>query len=162
MVSTNVSKSVILDLVESVRFKLQCCKHVLCGKKKLLELDGSGRPRSNCTDLVSTCGQRCSKVLPCKVHVCRDLCHLGPCPPCWVPVEQKCWCGFSSRSVACHVSQGNPFVQEGTEGLFLCTKKGGQKKSCGRHRCNNRCCPATNGSSLQDTIDRDPHDCIPA
>ncbi|KAG6549717.1 hypothetical protein Mapa_008697 [Marchantia paleacea] len=137
---------------------LQTCP---CGKKKLQELVGTGRPRIKCTDPVPTCGQGCCKVLPCKVHVCRDLCHSGPCPPCRVPVEQKCRCGSSSRSVACHVSQGNPFVGEETEGLFLCERKCGQKKSCGRHRCNNRCCPSTtNGASLQDTSDRDPHDCF--
>ncbi|OAE24770.1 hypothetical protein AXG93_48s1180 [Marchantia polymorpha subsp. ruderalis] len=33
---------------------LQTCP---CGKKKLLELVGSGRPRINCTDPVPTCGQ---------------------------------------------------------------------------------------------------------
>ncbi|CAM6104714.1 unnamed protein product [Calypogeia fissa] len=139
--------------------KLETCP---CGKKKLQELVANGRGRKSCLDAVPTCSQGCGKLLPCALHLCRDLCHAGPCPPCKVPVEQKCRCGSTSRSVACYVSQGAEVVGDENVGVFLCEKKCGQKKSCGRHRCNNRCCPAVGDGNHrpQDEQEHGPHECL--
>lgn len=121
-----------------------------CGKEPLSYLLGSKMERQSCTDPIPTCNQACGKFLPCKKHLCTTLCHTGPCPLCEVLVEQKCRCGASSRTAACFVAlKGEGVVQKGgmsVEGdvngiedeLFLCDRKCGKKKSCGRHRCNDR------------------------
>ncbi|KAJ7529325.1 hypothetical protein O6H91_15G044900 [Diphasiastrum complanatum] len=125
-------------------FKVQTCS---CGKRPLKDLSGNGTARKSCLDPVPTCGQICGKLLACKKHYCQDICHTGPCPSCTVSVEQKCRCGSTSRTVPCHVAlsseQGAAALSEllqDNEGLFLCDRKCGKKKNCGRHRCNNRCC----------------------
>lgn len=122
-----------------------------CGKKELTDLLDSSRQRQSCTDPIPTCQQSCEKRLPCDKHFCRNLCHLGPCPPCEVLVEQKCQCGASSRTVPCCMTVKPEVINiqqkgkdqdediEMDEGyMFLCDRKCGKKKSCGRHRCNDR------------------------
>ncbi len=113
-----------------------------CGKKTVAELLGPGVSRCNCTDPVPTCLEACGKLLPCQKHFCQKLCHTGPCPPCEIPVEQKCRCGASARTVACHIAvhKGNDEdkLEDSDKVLFLCDRKCGKKKSCGRHRCSER------------------------
>ncbi len=113
-----------------------------CGKKTVAELLGPGVSRDNCTDPVPTCLEACGKLLPCQKHFCQKLCHTGPCPPCEIPVEQKCRCGASARTVACHIAvrKGNDEdkLEDSDKVLFLCDRKCGKKKNCGRHRCSER------------------------
>jgi hypothetical protein len=57
-------------------------------------------------------------------------------------VEQKCRCGASARTVACHIAvrKGNDEdkLEDSDKVLFLCDRKCGKKKNCGRHRCSER------------------------
>ncbi|EPS69523.1 hypothetical protein M569_05241 [Genlisea aurea] len=118
-----------------------CC----CGKTPLKE------DRKSCLDPIPTCSQNCGKILPCGFHCCSEKCHSGDCPPCHVLVTQKCRCGSASRTVECFRT-----VSE-TE-KFTCDKPCGQKKSCGRHRCSDRCCPLSHPSNSS-SLDWDPHLC---
>ncbi|GJP29329.1 hypothetical protein CLOM_g16455 [Closterium sp. NIES-68] len=76
-----------------------------CGKQPitaLLQKAGQAKGRTSCLDPIPTCGAGCGKLLPCGLHVCASLCHVGECPPCERPVEQQCACGESVRTVPCH------------------------------------------------------------
>ncbi|XP_020090548.1 NF-X1-type zinc finger protein NFXL1 [Ananas comosus] len=118
-----------------------------CGKTRLQ------KERESCLDPIPTCSGVCGKVLPCGVHLCKETCHEGHCPPCLVLVEQKCRCGSSSRTVEC-----SRVSEEKEE--FLCLKPCGRKKSCGRHRCTERCCPLSTPYGRIEAGDGwDPHLC---
>lgn len=132
-----------------------------CGKKNLKDIQAVGVERQTCLDPIPTCQQTCGKILPCKMHSCKSLCHTGPCPACEVPVEQKCRCGASRQQAACYLTLKDDTTKE--DDLFLCDRKCGQMRSCGRHRCNDRCCRAANikpGSHLYGPATRDPHLCM--
>ncbi|KAK9078775.1 hypothetical protein SSX86_002833 [Deinandra increscens subsp. villosa] len=118
-----------------------------CGKSGLQE------NRISCMDPIPTCSQICERTLPCGLHGCKETCHPGPCAPCRVMVTQKCRCGSTSRSVECFNTT------TGTD-TFTCDKPCGRKKSCGRHRCSDKCCPLSNSSnSATRGLDLDPHLC---
>lgn len=109
-----------------------------CGKKSLSQL-GAGQ-RRECTDPIPTCGQVCGRPLRCG-HFCQDKCHTGECSAkCPAKVRQSCRCGGESRTVPCHVANGSG-------GVFVCARPCGHKKSCGRHRCSEVCCPGAVGHS---------------
>ncbi|KAL5545220.1 hypothetical protein UlMin_009004 [Ulmus minor] len=114
-----------------------------CGKTMLQE------ERQSCLDPIPTCSERCRKPLRCGEHYCEELCHAGDCPPCLVIVTQKCRCASGSRVVECYKTMENNFT---------CDKPCGRKKSCGRHRCSERCCPLSNSSTAY-SGDWDPHLC---
>lgn len=118
-----------------------CC----CGKTSLKD------NRKSCMDPIPTCSEMCEKILPCGVHRCKETCHSGICAPCLMLVTQKCRCGSTSRTVECHKTQSE-------NENFTCDKPCGKKKTCGRHRCSERCCPvsSSNNSSASDS---DPHLC---
>ncbi|CAI9753586.1 unnamed protein product [Fraxinus pennsylvanica] len=119
-----------------------CC----CGKTSLKE------GRQSCLDMIPTCPQICGKILPCGLHSCQDVCHSGVCPPCSVLISQKCRCWSTSQTVQCYKAvTGNA--------IFTCDKPCGRKKNCGRHRCNERCCPLSNSNSSP-SGDWDPHLCL--
>ncbi|KAF5734043.1 NF-X1-type zinc finger protein NFXL1 [Tripterygium wilfordii] len=122
------------------RVKL-CC----CGKTSLQE------ERQSCLDPIPTCSQICGKALPCGMHHCEEVCHAGDCPPCRILVTQNCRCGSTSRNVECHIT-----TKENEK--FACERSCGQKKSCGRHRCSERCCPLSNSYNHHSGI-WDPHFC---
>ncbi|XP_078159486.1 NF-X-like 1 [Carex rostrata] len=128
---------------ELVPTKIKTCH---CGNTQLKEL------RESCLDPIPTCSKVCAKALPCGTHFCKDTCHEGDCPPCLVKVVQRCRCGLSTRNVECYK------VSEAKE-VFLCPKPCGRKKNCGRHRCNESCCPLSQNSSQMDFIEWDPHQC---
>lgn len=100
-----------------------------CGKTTLKK-----DHRKNCLDPIPTCQGTCGKLLPCGMHQCQEKCHSEPCPPCCELVTQKCCCGSTSRNVECYKST---MAHE----KFVCNKPCGHKKTCGRHRCSERCCP---------------------
>lgn len=122
-------------------------KTCYCGKTNLQEDE-----RKSCLDPIPACSQVCGKSLTCKIHSCKDKCHAGDCPPCMVTVTQKCRCGVTSRTIECYQT---------VEESFTCDKPCGRKKNCGRHRCNERCCPLSNPSSSSSSFiaDWDPHFC---
>ncbi|KAK1432647.1 hypothetical protein QVD17_09545 [Tagetes erecta] len=116
-----------------------------CGKSSLQE------ERHTCLDPIPTCSQTCDKTLPCGLHGCKETCHPGSCAPCQVMVTQKCRCGSTSRSVEC-------FKTTMETNTFTCDKPCGRKKSCGRHRCSDKCCPLSNSNGPA-TQGLDPHLC---
>ena len=115
-----------------------------CGKT-ILE-----KERQSCLDPIPTCSQICQKPLPCGKHYCEQVCHAGDCPPCLVKVTQKCRCTSSSRTVECYKTTSDE--------KFTCDRACGRKKSCGRHRCSERCCPLSTSSNTY-SGDWDPHFC---
>ncbi|KAH7529227.1 hypothetical protein FEM48_Zijuj05G0162300 [Ziziphus jujuba var. spinosa] len=115
-----------------------------CGKTMLRE------ERKSCLDPIPTCSQKCGRSLPCGMHHCEEVCHDGDCPPCLIKVTQKCRCSSTSRTVECYRTT--------TGDKFTCDKPCGWKKSCGRHRCSERCCPLSNSSNIV-SGDWDPHFC---
>ncbi|XP_051147620.1 NF-X1-type zinc finger protein NFXL1 [Andrographis paniculata] len=121
-----------------------CC----CGKTRLSD---ENERRQTCLDPIPTCSQICGKILPCRLHSCPNVCHSGPCPTCHIPVTQKCRCGSSSRTVEC-------FKTTSEDDKYACDKPCGRKKTCGRHRCSERCCPLSNPSNRL-PVDWDPHQC---
>ncbi|KAH8549344.1 hypothetical protein BGW37DRAFT_535178 [Umbelopsis sp. PMI_123] len=94
--------------------------------------DGS---RTSCTDPIPICNKVCFKPLPCG-HNCRQVCHLGNCPPCRETVNVSCRCGSSKFEKICHTVVG----AAGGE-LPLCDRICGSWKNCGRHHCATKCCP---------------------
>ncbi|SJX64040.1 related to Shuttle craft protein [Sporisorium reilianum f. sp. reilianum] len=93
--------------------------------------------RTSCQDPIPTCGSICSKMSKCG-HPCPSPCHLGPCPPCQVPVSTPCRCGETKQSRTCHERQ-----QEELEGgqEVLCATVCQSLRHCGKHQCNRQCCP---------------------
>lgn len=93
--------------------------------------------RSSCQDPIPTCNNICSKVSICG-HPCPSVCHLGPCPPCQVPVSTPCRCGETKQTRTCHQRQ-----QEELEGRqeVLCATVCQSLRHCGKHQCNRQCCP---------------------
>ncbi|KAI3976464.1 hypothetical protein MKX01_008322 [Papaver californicum] len=116
-----------------------------CGKTRLQ------KERESCLSPIPTCSNTCDKTLPCQIHRCKEMCHVGDCSPCVVTVNQKCRCGSSSRFAECYKTMKE-------KDTFTCEKPCGRKKNCGRHRCSERCCPLSNSNSRY-SGDWDPHLC---
>ncbi|ODN04677.1 Protein shuttle craft [Orchesella cincta] len=94
------------------------------------------RTRVKCTDPIPTCRKICSRILPCgdtnDKHKCQLKCHLNKCPPCTLVSHLKCRCGSKILEVACK--------ELSTHEDFTCQKKCNKKRSCGKHKCNGKCC----------------------
>ncbi|XP_042483934.1 NF-X1-type zinc finger protein NFXL1-like [Macadamia integrifolia] len=120
-------------------------KTCYCGRTRIQN------ERLSCLDPIPTCCETCVMLLPCGIHQCKESCHAGDCPPCLVPVNQKCRCGSSSRTVECYRT-----VDE--KDKFVCDKPCGRKKTCGKHRCSERCCPLSDSNSQVVGL-WDPHLC---
>ena len=73
-------------------------------------------------------------------HFCPAGCHEGPCPRCEKSRLVRCLCGRGSTRVECQNLEGI--------GDFVCDKPCNKMKSCGRHRCNTRCCMVSLSLSL--------------
>uniref|UniRef100_A0A8C6UGD8 Nuclear transcription factor, X-box binding 1 n=1 Tax=Neogobius melanostomus TaxID=47308 RepID=A0A8C6UGD8_9GOBI len=113
-----------------------------CGQtplSKLLELGESERTR--CTDPIPSCGKTCSKPLVCGssdlIHLCEKLCHEGPCGPCSLTSSIQCRCGANVKEVPCAT------IFKEDQLVFTCERRCGKKLSCGRHKCRELCCVAT-------------------
>ncbi|XP_065182984.1 transcriptional repressor NF-X1-like [Sycon ciliatum] len=120
-----------------------------CGQKTLAELAGEGvseARRESCLDSIPTCGQVCNKALVCgpvdegNPHRCHMQCHDGPCRPCPSRSVRKCRCGKSTQKLPCKE------VLAGKE--VLCDRMCNAKRSCGRHRCSQRCCTDQNHTCM--------------
>jgi len=48
-----------------------------------------------------SCERQCQKRLSCGNHVCKEICHGGPCTPCAVKQTARCWCGKSDMELDC-------------------------------------------------------------
>lgn len=81
--------------------------------------------------LVSCIFCRCTSHVNCSTF----LGHVGPCPPCSIPLIIPCRCGSTTRAVQCHESTS------ASSSEILCDKPCTALRACGRHRCNRLCCP---------------------
>ena len=100
-----------------------------CGKTPLTEL--TTETRTNCTDPIPHCQEQCGKTLPCG-HADEQICHSGNCSACMNTVEIKCRCGRTTSKTICH---------QGTEEKPQCARTCKTLLNCGRHACDERCCP---------------------
>lgn len=148
-------------LSPSVITTCPCGKHSLQDIPKRRGTVAAGTPKSSeplrtsCTDPVPTCGEACGKLLACGEHRCKSRCHMGPCPRCEEPAEQRCVCGDSVRTAPCWqaalsssagAEKGNEGEASGTTGA---TSEGGtaaseagaldELLSGGPYRCDKKC-----------------------
>lgn len=85
-------------------------------------------------------------------HTCTEVCHEGDCPPCPLTTAVKCRCGHMDKELPCQNLTSNP---DDTKCEKKCTKVSLvsnrlfyvifykillQKRLCGKHKCNQRCC----------------------
>ncbi|XP_058732390.1 NF-X1-type zinc finger protein NFXL1-like [Vicia villosa] len=85
-----------------------------------------------------TCGQQCQKLLQCGRHHCQQICHIGPCDPCRVPMDASCFCSKKYEAILC----GDMAVKgeiKAEDGVFSCASTCGKKLSCGNHVCMETC-----------------------
>ncbi|KAG0363460.1 FKBP12-associated protein [Mortierella sp. AD032] len=128
-----------------------------CGSKSIDSLL-VGKSRTSCQDPIPVCGNTCNKFLNCD-HACQQKCHLGPCAPCKLTISVDCRCGSTHVSRICsemdlHSAIGN--------GVPTCSKPCRGLRSCGKHQCTTRCCPAkpqAKGSVKMDLISQEAHAC---
>lgn len=113
-----------------------------CGQtplSKLLELGES--ERTSCTDPIPSCGKTCNKPLACgsrdMIHLCEKLCHEGSCGPCSLTSSVQCRCGAKFKEVPCAT------IFKEDQLVFTCERRCNKKRSCGRHKCGELCCVAT-------------------
>ncbi|KYG50478.1 hypothetical protein M433DRAFT_139163 [Acidomyces richmondensis BFW] len=103
--------------------------HCPCSKTPLSEL--SQQPRRSCSDPVPSCSKPCGKILACG-HICDQVCHVGDCPTCMKTVEISCRCSRTTSKTVCHQGKEEP-----PQCMRICRTL----LSCGRHSCDERCCP---------------------
>ncbi|KAI8602060.1 hypothetical protein EDD21DRAFT_304250 [Dissophora ornata] len=107
-----------------------------CGSMAI-EILLKGKSRSSCTDPIPVCGGVCKKTLKCG-HRCMQKCHLGECAPCKMTVTVDCRCGSTRVQRVC--SDMGMYGDEPPRCDRICRNL----RACGKHECNNRCCPAKN------------------
>lgn len=108
-----------------------------CGKKNIT---------TRCSDRQSvlTCGQRCQKLLQCGRHRCQQICHLGPCHPCQVPINASCFCAQKMEVILCgEMAVKGEIRADG--GVFSCGSTCQKKLNCGNHICIETCHPGSCG-----------------
>jgi transcriptional repressor NF-X1 len=103
-------------------------KHCPCGKTLLQDMPNA--TRTTCEDHIPNCTKPCHKTLDCG-HPCEQLCHQGPCSPCFQRVSISCRCGRTTSTSICH---------QGTEEPPQCMRICRVSLNCGRHECGERCC----------------------
>jgi transcriptional repressor NF-X1 len=135
-----------------------------CGKIPLELL--TTKFRKSCLDEVITCPNTCEKNLKCGVHLCKEICHNGPCtqectqPVCFIifivshkkcfQVEIKCRCNFTTIIVPCNKRD----IEQ-----VHCNKVCKSLRTCGRHQCGLKCCPSSTQSDPQEIDSTGSHIC---
>ncbi|KAG0039624.1 FKBP12-associated protein [Podila clonocystis] len=109
-----------------------------CGSKTVDALL-DGKTRTSCLDPIPVCGNICQKVLGCG-HGCTKKCHQGKCGPCKDTILVDCRCGSTHVQRVC-----SEMLMHGNS-IPTCEKLCRGLRSCGKHQCTNRCCPAKNPS----------------
>ncbi|KAG0338902.1 FKBP12-associated protein [Podila horticola] len=109
-----------------------------CGSKTVDALL-DGKVRTSCLDPIPVCGNMCQKILDCG-HSCTKKCHRGKCRPCKEMVLVDCRCGST------HVQRVCSEMSTYGNSIPTCEKQCRGLRSCGKHQCTNRCCPAKNPS----------------
>ncbi|XP_021765040.1 NF-X1-type zinc finger protein NFXL1-like [Chenopodium quinoa] len=108
-----------------------------CGKKVIT---------TRCSERKSvyTCGEVCNKILECGRHHCYQICHVGPCEPCQVPIDSSCFCKKKSEVVICGELSLKGEIRP-DDGLYSCSSTCGKKLKCGNHVCAEICHPGPCG-----------------
>ncbi|KAJ9527059.1 hypothetical protein QJQ45_025235 [Haematococcus lacustris] len=138
-----------------------------CGKVEEPEWDPWRAPHS--------CGDLCARPLGQQLeagrgggggggctHTCLLLCHPGPCPPCPLVVDARCYCGARTEKLrcghhefswchsgpcsacratttrSCHCGKLQREVACGS--ALQCDRRCTNMRACGRHPCKRRCC----------------------
>lgn len=106
-----------------------CCND--CGDcvlgKQLTCPCGKQKKTGTCTEVTTSCGDTCGKLLACGLHTCSQRCHSGDCSDCTEIVEKKCRCGLFTKEIACSKQ-------------VLCETKCKNLRSCKSHPCSRKCC----------------------
>ncbi|VDN52495.1 unnamed protein product [Dracunculus medinensis] len=135
-------------------------KYCPCGRTLISSL--TTNMREKCTDAIPTCGQICDKLLNCgpkeRQHRCKELCHMGSCPPCQNTTFMECRCKAIKKAIPCKeviLYSGAATVSNITmykffsahvkvtfieSNPFLCERYCKKTKSCWNHRCQEVCC----------------------
>ncbi|KAM3175867.1 hypothetical protein ACTXT7_007655 [Hymenolepis weldensis] len=96
--------------------------------------------RRSCIDPIPLCPNICERPNPICGHPCPEKCHQGPeCPPCKLTTQINCRCGKSSKEIPCY-EYALAVKNDPTSIQFLCNRVCAKKKTCGRHKCNRKCC----------------------
>ncbi|KAJ8920654.1 hypothetical protein NQ315_004793 [Exocentrus adspersus] len=102
-----------------------------CGKTPLEKI------RNSCLDPIPCCDKICGRVLKCGQpslpHKCREKCHEGECPKCPLTTVVRCRCGHMDKELPCQ-----KLTTKADDAR--CEKKCTKKRTCGKHKCNQRCC----------------------
>ncbi|XP_016842506.1 protein shuttle craft isoform X1 [Nasonia vitripennis] len=111
--------------------KPETVKHCCCGQTLLTD------KRESCLDPIATCDKVCSKRLRCgqpsNPHTCQANCHKDDCPECELITKVKCRCGYMDKEIPCR-----ELTTKADDAR--CEKKCTKKRSCGKHKCNQKCC----------------------
>ena len=124
--------------------QLKCSKrhqtHCYCGKQQITD-DVIQCLMEDCDYVIPSCTSKCGKVLKCG-HECKSQCHSGQCDlvgiGCEELVEISCCCGNETKLILCSEKH---FVK------FSCKTKCNKLKDCGKHSCNELCCPFNSSKS---------------
>ncbi|KAK6929476.1 Zinc finger, NF-X1-type [Dillenia turbinata] len=74
-----------------------------------------------------SCSGVCNRLLDCRIHRCKEICHDGVCPPCKAEGVYKCQCGKVEEERACF------------DRNFQCGNPCERLLACGRHFCGEGC-----------------------
>ncbi|XP_035208182.1 transcriptional repressor NF-X1-like [Stegodyphus dumicola] len=107
---------------QSLSSKVPYDYYCFCGKHKNPDVNYHLTPHS--------CGEICGRKRANCSHLCKELCHPGPCPPCLIVVHKTCACGKTPITSPC-----NRVVEE------TCKNVCDKVLNCGLHRCENICHP---------------------
>eukprot|EP01130_Rhizamoeba_saxonica_P001834 TRINITY_DN11669_c0_g1_i1.p1 TRINITY_DN11669_c0_g1~~TRINITY_DN11669_c0_g1_i1.p1 ORF type:complete len:982 (+),score=162.28 TRINITY_DN11669_c0_g1_i1:289-2946(+) len=131
------------DQCQPCEFSPTAITHCQCGQTNIKDLDVPRR--ESCLDPIPTCSKVCNKLLYCGKHYCDKICHEGNCSDlCTESVIVSCKCGGSSQTFECNEVFPDHF-DEITDSISATCKRICRKlRSCGRHRCGNKCCPSRN------------------
>lgn len=97
-----------------------------CGKTKQLVKCGQSTPVK--------CSSICDRQLNCGKHLCKALCHAGPCEKCEEKVQQDCYGCHEKREVPCGSS-------EDFANSYSCGSVCSRVLDCGNHTCEVKCHP---------------------
>ncbi len=86
-------------------------------------------PKLRPGQLPHSCGKLCKRFLKCGYHLCKSLCHPGPCDSCRENILILCYCGKEFITTAC--------VDRNTK--KSCENICGKLRDCKRHFCNSFC-----------------------
>eukprot|EP00494_Astrolonche_serrata_P013424 UN13544 len=85
-----------------------------------------------------SCDNVCGKLLSCKLHSCKEICHDSDCKPCNETIKTGCRCGRTTKRMTCAESQELVARTGSTE--VICKRTCSAGLSRGKHQCKVVCC----------------------